>query len=65
MYVFVGKDPIPPHKDAISMENLSKNRLHLKFKQAQDGSPKGPVSGGMNYNPMPSEPIQSKPLGGN
>lgn len=40
MYIFVGKEPIAPEKDGISVDNLSKNRLHLKFRPAQDSSPK-------------------------
>lgn len=41
MYIFAGKDPILPEKDGISVENLNKNRLHLKFRPAQETSPKG------------------------
>lgn len=40
MYIFVGKDPIPKEKDGISMNNLSKNRLVLKFRAGDNGSPK-------------------------
>ena len=38
MYIFVGKDPISKEKDGISINNLSKNRLHLKFRPSQDGN---------------------------
>ena len=40
MYTFAGKEPVPPEKDGISVDNLSKNRLILKFRPAQDSSPK-------------------------
>lgn len=41
MYIFAGKDPIPLEKDGISVNNLSNNRLTLKFRPGQDNSPKG------------------------
>ena len=41
MYTFVGKEPIPLEKDGVPIENLSKNRLHLKFRPGQDSSPVG------------------------
>jgi hypothetical protein len=40
MYTFVGKEPIAPEKDGISVDSLSKNRLLLKFRPAQDSSPR-------------------------
>lgn len=40
MYIFVGKDPIPAEKDGILVENLSKNRLHLKFRPGGDSDSK-------------------------
>lgn len=64
MYIFVGKDPIPSEKDGISIENLKKNRLHLRFRPGQETSPKA-AAGGMNYPLSVAEPPQNKPLGGN
>jgi hypothetical protein len=43
MYIFIGKDPISRDKDGISIENLSKNRLCLKFRQGQNNAPLLPV----------------------
>jgi hypothetical protein len=40
MYIFIGKDPISPDKDGISVEILNKNRLYLRFRPGQDLSPK-------------------------
>lgn len=52
MYIFAGKDPIPPEKDGISCNNLSNNRLTLKFRPGQDNSPKGvPPAPVLEQNP--------------
>ena len=31
MYIFIGKDPIPPEKDGVGQDCLQKNRLTLRF----------------------------------
>ena len=36
MYIFVAKEPIPPEKDGIAMDNLQKNRLMLRFRNQKD-----------------------------
>lgn len=36
MYIFAGKEPISYEKDGISIDNLVKNRLQLKFRPGQD-----------------------------
>ena len=40
MYIFIAKDPIPAEKDGISIDNLQKNRLILRFRLPDD-TPKG------------------------
>ena len=56
MYIFVGKDPIPVEKDGIAVENLNKNRLHLKFRPGGDSSPK--TSGAQIMEPQHQMPPQ-------
>ena len=46
MYIFLGKDPISLEKDGVSVDNLTKNRLHLKFRPGQDSGPKPRGYGG-------------------
>lgn len=54
MYIFIGKDPIPPEKDGIPIENLNKNRLLLKFRPGQDSSPKESKNSSIGLGmPMP------------
>lgn len=40
MYIYAGKDPIPPEKDGVSISNLKKNRLMLKFRLPEENSSK-------------------------
>jgi len=61
MYIFAGKDPIPIEKDAISITNLSKNRLTLKFRPGQDNnSPKMSQAPQMPQN-MDNQPSAYRP----
>lgn len=61
MYIFVGKDPISLEKDGVSVDNLTKNRLHLKFRPGQDSSPKAGGHGGMESS-MPISQSHGKTL---
>lgn len=59
MYIFIGKDPIPPEKDGVGQDCLQKNRLTLRFRSADD-TPKGnPPAPEMVQQPPP---MQGKPI---
>ena len=60
MYIFLGKEPIPFEKDGVSVENLSKNRLHLKFRPGQDQSPSG---GGFGLESVTIQQNQQQGIG--
>jgi hypothetical protein len=59
MYTFIGNDPIPVQKDGVAIENLSNNRLYLKFRPGNDSSPRGikaaPIPNAMNMQQQPGK----------
>lgn len=61
MYIFVGKEPILPEKDGISVNNLTNNRLTLKFRPGTDNSPKtAPPAPSLEAQPSAFGQIQGK-----
>ena len=60
MYIFLGKDPIPPERDGIGMTNLNKSRLHLKFRPGQDSPKTNPAATSLDNAMNANQQVKSE-----